>query len=173
VGRLHREIDASAAAFNEKSDAEVLAVNVAFNEKLVMQAHEVASYFDRKLDVELAAETVFAIEQHSAELEFLNFEHELELRAERDKYQKMLTLQMNKYNKLRDDYANKLKKRHQQIGIRVAPSFQPCTAGEEAYVEGHAAPPPSCGVNIVVDQSVLGVEGYCDGLLSSSSTRFH
>jgi hypothetical protein len=92
----------------------------------------------------------------------------LELRAERDKYQKNLTLQMNKYNKLRDDYVNKLKKRHQQTCIRVAPSSQPCTADEEAYVEVHTAPPPSCGVNIVVDQSIPGVEGRCDGLLSSS-----
>jgi hypothetical protein len=38
-------------------------------------------------------------------------------------------------------------------------------------VEGHAAPPPSCGVNIVDDQSGPGVEGRCDGLLSSSSTH--
>ena len=64
-----------------------------------MQAHEVAGHFDQKLVVELVAAKVFAIEQHSTELVFLNFEHELELRAERDKYQKMLTLQMNKYNK--------------------------------------------------------------------------
>ncbi len=66
----------------------------------------------------------------------LNHEHELELCAERDKYHTKLTLQMNEYNKLRDDYANKLNTRHQQICIRVAPS-QPCTADEEAYVEGH------------------------------------
>jgi hypothetical protein len=83
----------------------------------------------------------------------------LELCAERDKHQKTLTLEMNKYSKLRDDYVNKLKTRHQQIGIRVAPSSQPFTADEEAYVEGHAAPPPSCGVNIVVYQSVIVVEG--------------
>ena len=36
MGRLHREIVASAAAFNEKVGAEVLAVIVAFNEKLAM-----------------------------------------------------------------------------------------------------------------------------------------
>ena len=85
VGRLHREIATSAAAFNEKVGAEVLAVNVAFNEKLAMQALDLAAQFDRKLDLELATTKVFAIEQHSAELEFLNFEHELKLRAERDK----------------------------------------------------------------------------------------
>ena len=85
----------------------------------------------------------------------------------------MLTFEMNKDNKLRDDYLNELKKRHQQIGIRVAASSQPCTADEEAYVEGHDAPPPSCGANIVVDQSVPAVEGHCDGLLSSSSTHLH
>ena len=98
----------------------------------------------------------------------LNCEHELKLCAERDKYQEMLTLEMNKYNKLRDVYVNKHKKRHEQIGIRVASSSQPCTVDEEAYVEGHATPPPSCGVNIVVDQSVHGVKGRCDGFISSS-----
>ena len=36
VGRLRREIVPSAAAFNEKFGAEVLAANVAFNEKLAM-----------------------------------------------------------------------------------------------------------------------------------------
>ena len=55
VGRLHREIVASAPAFNEKVGAEVLAANVAFNEKLAMQGIELAAHFDRKLDVELAA----------------------------------------------------------------------------------------------------------------------
>ena len=132
-----------------------------------MQALELVAHFDRKLDVELATVKVFATEQHSTELEVLNYEHELELCAERDKYQKMLTSEINKYNKLREDYANKLKTRHQQIGIRVAPS-QPCTADEVAYVEGHAAARRTCGVNIVVDESVPGVEGHCDGLLSSS-----
>ena len=75
VARLHREITASAAAFNEK---------------LAMEALELAAHFDRKLDVELVATKVVAIEQHSAELEVLNFEHELKLCAERDKYQKIL-----------------------------------------------------------------------------------
>ena len=82
----------------------------------------------------------------------------------------MLTSEINKYNKLRDNYANKLKTRHQHIGIRVAPS-QPCTPEEEAYVEGHVAPRRTCGVNIVFDESVPGVERRCDGLLSSSSTH--
>jgi hypothetical protein len=107
------------------------------------------------------------------ELEAFNYEHGLKLCAERNKYQKILTLEMNKYNKLREEYVNKLKKRHGQIGIRIAPSSQPCTADEEAYVEEHAAPPPSCGVNIATDQSVHGVEGRCDGFLSSSSTTFN
>ena len=173
VGRLHREIDASTAAFNEKVGAEVLAANVAFNEKLAMQTLELGAHFDLKLDVELVIAKVFAIEQHSSELEFFYFEHELKLWAERDKYQKMRTLEMNKYNKLRDDYVNKLKKRLEQIGIRVAPSSQPCTANEEACVEGHAAPSPSCGVNIAVDPSVRGVERRCDGFLSSFSTTFN
>ena len=39
VRRLHRELDSSAAAFNEK---------------LAIQALELAAHFDRKLDVELA-----------------------------------------------------------------------------------------------------------------------
>ena len=38
-------------------------------------------------------------------------------------------------------------------------------------MEGHVAPRRTCGVDIVVDESVLGVEGRCDGLLSSSSTH--
>ena len=54
VGRLDREIIASAAAFNEKVGAEVLAANVAFNEKLAMQALELAAHFDRKLDVDFS-----------------------------------------------------------------------------------------------------------------------
>ena len=68
--RLHREIVASIAAFNDKVGAEVLVANVAFDEKLVMRAHEVAGHFDRKLVVELVAAKKFAIEQHSTELEF-------------------------------------------------------------------------------------------------------
>jgi len=36
VGRVNRETDAFAAAFNEKVITEVLAANVAFNEKLAM-----------------------------------------------------------------------------------------------------------------------------------------
>ena len=87
-----------------------------------MYALELAAHFARKMVVELTAAKVFAIEQHSAELEVLNYEHELELRAEREKYHKKLTLQMSEYNKLRDDYVIKLEKHHQQIGIRVAPS---------------------------------------------------
>ena len=170
VERLHREIVAYAAAFNQKVSVEVLAAKVAFNEELAVQALELHAHFDRKLDLELAAAKAFAIEQHSAELEVLNYEHELELCAERDKYQKLLTSEMNKYNMLRDDYANKLKTRHQQIGIRVAPS-QPCTVDEEAYVEGHVAPRHTFGVDIVVDESVPGIEGRCDGILSSSSTH--
>ena len=169
--RHHREIVAFDSAFSENFRVEVLAAKVAFNEELAVQALELAACFDRKLDVELAAAKVFAIEQHSSELEVLNYEHELELCAEREKYQKMLTSEMNKCNKLRDDYANKLKTRHQQIGICVAPS-QPCTADEQTYVEGHVAPQRSGGVSIVVDESVVaGVEGRCDGLLSSSSTH--
>ena len=74
VRRLQRELDSSAAAFNEK---------------LARQALELAAHFDRKLDMELAAEKAIAIEQHSAELEVLNFEHDLKLCAERDKYQKI------------------------------------------------------------------------------------
>jgi len=86
VGRLYREIDASAFAFNDNVVVEVIVANVAFNEKLAMQALELATHFDRKLDVELEAEKVFAIEQHSAELEVLRYEHKLKLFAERDKY---------------------------------------------------------------------------------------
>ena len=40
-------------------------------------------------------------------------------------------------------------------------------------MEGHIAPLPSCGVNIVVDQSIPGVGGRCDGFFSSSSTHFN
>ena len=124
--------------------------------------------------MELAAANIFVIEQHSTELEFfINFEHELKLCAEHVKYKKMLILEMNKYNNLSDDYINKLKKRHEQIGIHVAPSSQPCIAYEEASVEWHAAPIPSCRVNIAVDQRVPGVEGRCDSFLSSSSTTFN
>ena len=72
VERLHREIAACAAVFNDKICAEVLAAKVAFNEELVMQALELAAHFDRKLVVELAAVKVFAVKQHSAELEVLN-----------------------------------------------------------------------------------------------------
>ncbi len=75
VRRLHRELDSFAAAFDEK---------------LAIQALELAAHFDRKLDVELDSEKVIVIEQHSAELEVLNFEHELKLCAEHDKYQEML-----------------------------------------------------------------------------------
>ena len=97
-----------------------------------MAALDIAAHFDRKLVVELAATEVVAIESLSTELELLNYEHELKLCDERDNYQKMITLEMNQYNKLRDDYANKLKKRHEQIAIRVATSSRPCTANEEA-----------------------------------------
>ena len=55
VDRLHREIAASAAAFNEKVSVEDLATKVAFNEELAVQALELAAHFDRKLDVELAS----------------------------------------------------------------------------------------------------------------------
>jgi uncharacterized membrane protein len=75
VERLHREIVDSVAAFKKKVGAEVLAANIAFNEKLAMLALELGARFDRKLDVELAAEKIIAIEQHSAELEVLNYEH--------------------------------------------------------------------------------------------------
>jgi len=173
VGRSHREIVACVAAFNEKAGAEVLAANAAFNEKLAMQALDLDARFEWKLDVELDVEKIIAIEKHLAELEVPHYEQESELCAERDKYKKMLTLERNKYNTFRDYYVNKIKKRHQQICVLVAPSFQSCAAYEEAYVEGHAAPPPSCGVNIVVDQSVPGVEGLCDGFILSSSTHFN
>ena len=86
VERRHREISASASAFNEKLVVEVLAATVAFNEELAVHALELAVHFDRKLVVELVAAKVFATEQHSAVPEVLNYEHELELRAERDKY---------------------------------------------------------------------------------------
>ncbi len=49
VRRLHRELDCFAAAFNEK---------------LAIQALELAAHFDWKLDVELAAKKAIAIEQH-------------------------------------------------------------------------------------------------------------
>jgi hypothetical protein len=67
-----------------------------------VQALVLAAHFDRKFVVELAAAKVFATEQHSAELEVLNYEHKFELRAERDKYHKKLTMQMNESNNLRD-----------------------------------------------------------------------
>ncbi len=90
MGRLHAEIAASAAAFNEWIAIEVHAANVTFNEKLALEALDIHTHFDRKLVVEVAATKDVAIEMHSTVIERLNYEHELNLVAKPKRHRNML-----------------------------------------------------------------------------------